>query len=69
MKTCWERGTRLLSGLAPGHFQDLGPHLVFPSGIAGNCKNDLAVLGEDEARRAFGARLALIALEKGGTDP
>ena len=57
------------SGLRPGHLQDLGPHLVLPVGVAGHCEDDLAVPGQDEARRHLGARLALVAGQEGGPDP
>ena len=63
------RGGSVVLGFGLRHFQDLGPHLVLPAGIAGDGKNDLAVLGEDEARRRIGARLALVAVEEGGADP
>src|SRR3954451_23973657 len=62
-------GEEALSGLGSRHFQDLGPHLVLPAGIAGDCKNDLAVLGEDEAWRRVGARLALVTVQESRPDP
>ena len=62
-------GRKVVSGLGPSDFQDPGPHLVLPAGIAGDGKNDLAVLGEDEAWRRIGARLALVAVEESRPDP
>src|SRR4029450_8537957 len=56
-------------GLGSRHFLDLGPPLVLPAGIAGDGKNDLAVLGEDEAWRRIGARLALVAVQESRPDP
>ena len=56
-------------GLSAGHFQDPGPHLVFPAVVAGDGQDDLAILGQDEPWRCIRLRLALIAHQEGRQDP
>ena len=63
------RGGSVVLGFGLRHFQDLGPHLVLPAGIAGDSEDNLAVLGQDEAWRRLGPRLALVALQEGSAGP
>src|SRR5882724_822353 len=62
-------GPARASGFGPCYFDDLGPHLVLPAGIAGDRQDHLAVLGQDEAWRRIWPRLALLARQEGGQDP
>jgi hypothetical protein len=51
------------------HFFDLGPHLLFPAGIAGGGEDDLLVIRENEPRRYIAMLRAFIAHQEVGEDP
>jgi hypothetical protein len=50
------------------HLLDLRPDLVLPAGVTGGGEHDLAVLGDDEARRRVATRLAFLAEQEVAQD-